>query len=62
MRRVRVLGVGPDDKPLLQHRREAVPVEVNLALYPDRLAQREGVVFAHAQADKTLSDSPTDRS
>ena len=35
MRRVRVLGVGPDDKPLLQHRREAVPVEVNPALDPD---------------------------
>ena len=40
MRRVRVLGVGSDDKPLLQHRREAVPVEVNPALDPDRRAKR----------------------
>ena len=40
MRRVRVLGIGSDDKPLLQHRREAIPVEVNPALDPDRLAKR----------------------
>ena len=40
MRRVRVLGVGSDDKPLLRHRREAVPVEVNPALDPDRRAKR----------------------
>ena len=35
-----MLGVGSDDKPLLQHRREAVPVEVNPALDPDRRAKR----------------------
>ena len=40
MRRVRVLGVGSDDKPLLQHRREAVPVEVNPALDAGRRAKR----------------------
>ena len=37
MRRVRVLGVGSDDKPLLQHRREVVPVEVNPTPDSDRL-------------------------
>ena len=40
MRRVRVLGVGSDDKPLLQHRREVISIEVNPALDPDRRAKR----------------------
>ena len=40
MRPVRVLGVGSDDKPLLQHRREVIPVEVNPVFGPDRLAHR----------------------
>ena len=40
MRRVRVLGIGSDDKPLLQHRREVISIEVNPALDPDRRAKR----------------------
>ena len=35
-----MLGVGSDDKPLLQHWREVIPVEVNPALDPDRRAKR----------------------
>ena len=35
-----MLGNGSDDKPLLQHRGEAVQVEVNPTLDPDRRAKR----------------------
>ena len=54
MRRVRVHGVGSDDKPLLQHRREAVPVEVNPALEPDRRAKRRRL---HRSVKKMSEDS-----
>ena len=35
-----MFGIGSDDEPLLQQRREVIPVEVNPALDPDRRAKR----------------------
>ena len=52
MRRVRVLGVDSDDKPLLQHRHEVIPIEVNPALDPDHLACGEDL--AHGLAHRLL--------
>ena len=53
-----MLGVGSDDKPLLQHRREAVPVEVNPALDPDRRAKRRRL---HRSVGQERQDPLDDR-
>ena len=47
-----MLGVGSDDKPLLQHWREVIPVEVNPASDSDRRAKRRRLHGTFGQGGK----------
>ena len=51
-----MFGIGSDDEPLLQQRREVIPVEVNPALDSDRRAKRRRLHGTFGQERQDLLD------